>query len=386
MEIPELLSDRLGDEAVAAAIDLGGDDIVCFTQTRTLVYEGEGLLTDESVSVYEHDIERLDLTTGRRKATFDLAYVNRTESFTVPAGEAEAVLTRLLAGVLEASKVTESDEAVVDAFRFSELTVVITDRRLAKHVGASVWGPDYEQFPYDEVTGLEFEEGQMATQLVLSSGGRPHRIKAPSDDAAVLREALTTTLCAYHGVDSIEELNQRTEAEDSAPAPAERDGLELDEGIAPLVDTSGDTDKETDGQKDQGDSDASRRSDQTASERPTPSEETGGSGAASARPSEGADSDRRTAASEAETGDGADGDGTGDESRASERRDERTAGDPLADAVDAPGPVPEPAAAGEPDVTALRETVTKLTEAVNRQSELLERQQQTIQRLVEELR
>ena len=383
MEIPELLSDRLGDEAVAAAIDLGGDDVVCFTETRTLVYEGEGLLTDESVSVYEHDIERLDLTTGRRKATFDLAYVDRTESFSVPAGEAEAVLTRLLAGVLGAWGVTESDEAVVDAFRFSELTVVITDRRLAKHVGASVWGPDYEQFPYDEVTGLEFEEGQMATQLVLSSGGRPHRIKAPSDDAAVLREALTTTLCAYHGVDSIEELNERAEAEDSAPG--ERDGLELDEGIAPLVDTGGDADEETDGPRDRGESDAAGRSDQTASDRPTPSEETGSSGAASARPSGVADSDRRTAASEAEAGDADSDDDTGDEGGASERRDERTAGDPLADAVDAPGPVPEPAA-GEPDVAALRETVAELTEAVNRQSELLERQQRTIERLVEELR
>jgi len=380
MEIPELLSDRLGDESVAAAVDLGGDDIVCFTETRTLVYEGEGLLTDESVSVYEHDIERLDLTTGRRKATFELAYVDRTESFSVPAGEAEAVLARLLAGVLGAWGVTESDETVVDAFRFSELTVVITDRRLAKHVGASVWGPDYEQFPYGEVTGLEFEEGQVATQLVLSSGGRPHRIKAPSDDAAVLREALTTTLCAYHGVDSIAELNERTEAGDSVSVPAERDGLELDEGIAPLVETGGD--EESDGPNDREDPDASEHPDQTATERPTPSTGTGGSGAASARPSGGADPDRRTAASETD----ADGDDTGDGGGASDRRDGRTASDPLADAVDAPGPVPEPAADGEADVAALRETVAELTEAVNRQSELLERQQQTIERLVEQLR
>ncbi len=382
MEIPELLSDRLGGESVAGAVNLGGDDAVCFTETRTLVYEGEGLLTDESVSAYEHDIERLDLTTGRRKATFELAYVDRTESFSVPAGEAEAVLTRLLAGVLEAWGVTESDETVVDAFRFSELTVVITDRRLAKHVGASVWGPDYEQFPYDEVTGLEFEEGQVATQLVLSSGGRPHRIKAPSDDAAVLREALTTTLCAYHGVDSIAELNERAEAGDSVSAPAERDGLELDEGIAPLVENGGDADEEPGGPNDREAPDASEYPGQTASERPTPSKGTGDSGAASARPSGGADSDRRTAASEAD----ADGDDTGDVGEASDRREGRTAGDPLADAVDAPGPVPEPAAAGEPDVAALRETVAELTEAVNRQSELLERQQQTIERLVEELR
>ena len=274
MEIPELLEAHVGDEEITTAVELGSDDIVCFTPTRTLLYDGEGLLSDESVTVYDHDIERLDLTTGRRKATFELAYVDRTDSFSVSSSKVKPVLTPLLAGVLGAWGVTEPGETVVEAFRFSELTVVITDERLTKHVGASVWGEDYEQFPYAAVTGLEFEEGQVATQIVLSSDGRPHRIKVPSDDVAVLRNALTTTLCTYHDVDSIEALNARTtrtKSDDAAGTDRQQDenratgdSFEFDEGITPLV-----GDSETDP-----DSGATGLSDDTESTTRPPAEPT----------------------------------------------------------------------------------------------------------------
>lgn len=456
MEIPELLEAHVGDEEITTAVELGSDDIVCFTPTRTLLYDGEGLLSDESVTVYDHDIERLDLTTGRRKATFELAYVDRTDSFSVPSSKAEPVLTPLLAGVLGAWGVTEPGETVVEAFRFSELTVVITDERLTKHVGASVWGDDYEQFPYAAVTGLEFEEGQVATQIVLSSDGRPHRIKVPSDDVAVLRNALTTTLCTYHDVDSIEALNARTTLDgsnDTASADRQQDetrptgdSFEFNEGITPLVgDSETDPDsgatastddtesttrppaeptEERDGHRAEADrEDGSGIADPAAShEPPEASAETGGSEVSNNAPEPskngtaetdtGADAadtdttpnaDQRTGANaNANANTQADPDGESDTDR-----DERTAtdartratdtaspgeetepntGDPLADAVEAPGPVAESTAAtSEPDGKAVREAVEELAETVEQQSELLERQQRTIERLIERL-
>jgi hypothetical protein len=241
MEIPHLVSEQLGDESVGATVPLGDEDLVCVTPTRTLVYRAEGLLSDESVSAYPHDVERLDVSEGRRKTKFVFEYVDGTDSFTVPGDRTNAVLTLLVGGVLRAAGVTADGESVSDVFTFSELALAVTSHRLVKQVGTPVWDEDYEQFPYDDVTGLSFEEGSVATQVVLSVDGRPQRVKAPSEKAWKVKEALTEALCAYHDAGSLSELNEELAPEDAdAPPESDAGSFALDEDISPLVGDEGD--------------------------------------------------------------------------------------------------------------------------------------------------
>ncbi len=235
MEIPDRVAQQLSGETVQSAVNLGDEDIICFTPTRTILYSGEGLISDESIETYDHDVERLKVSQGRRKTKFSLEYVESVKHFSVTKKRGEQVLQRLLAGILATSDVIEESETVAGVFLFSELTIIITDQRLIKHIGAYVWDPDYEEYPYTDVTGLEFEEGSVATQIVLSVNGRPQRIKAPTNKAKKLRRTLTSVLFAYHDVSSLAELNNQVGEDETEKDSEDSVGLELDDSISPLV-------------------------------------------------------------------------------------------------------------------------------------------------------
>ncbi|WP_336325276.1 DUF7115 domain-containing protein [Halovenus sp. HT40] len=356
MEIPDRITQAAEGETIQSAVSLGDEDVICFTPTRTLLYRGEGLLSDESVESYGHDIERLNVSEGRRKTTFALEYVDSVEKFKVTSSRTDQVLSRLLAGVLGTAGVLGDEESVAGVFLFSELTLIVTDSRLVKHVGAYVWDPDFEEYAFEDVTGLDFEEGSVATQIVISVSGRPERIKAPSDDARRLRQTLTNALFAYYDVDSLDALNEKIGHKpepDSEPTGTE--GLGLDENISPLV---GDTSEES------ADSETTAASPSTESE--TTSQE----------------SDSPTVA----------GDGPAvvtEESTDTAVPEESTASSGPGDATDAPA---QHSGTAE-ELDELREQVAALTEAVEaqqeqlaEQSDELQTQRETIQQLIEELR
>lgn len=355
MEIPDRITQAAEGETIQSAVSLGDEDVICFTPTRTLLYRGEGLLSDESVESYSHDIERLNVSEGRRKTTFALEYVDSVEKFKVTSSRTDQVLSRLLAGVLGTAGVLGEEESVAGVFLFSELTLIVTDSRLVKHVGAYVWDPDFEEYAFEDVTGLDFEEGSVATQIVISVDGRPERIKAPSDDARRLRQALTNALFAYYDVDSLDALNEKIGHKpepDSEPTGTQ--GLGLDENISPLV---GDTGGES--------------ADSETTESPSAEPETTGQ-----------ESDSPTVA----------GDGPAvvtEESTDTAVPEESASSSGPGDATDSP--TQHSATADELDE--LREQVATLTEAVEaqqeqlaEQSEELQTQRETIQQLIEELR
>jgi len=269
MEIPDLVREELGDEEVQAGVSLGDEDMICFTPSRTLVYRGEGLLSDEGVDVFPHEFERLSLSEGRRKATFSLVYVDTKREFSVPVNRSDDVLERLLESSLAAAGVIDEGETVAGVYRFSELTLVVTSAQLLKHVGSVTWDGDFEQFAFEAVTGLAFEEGSVATAIVLSVDGRPERIKAPSDKAPSLRRTLQQALFDYHDVSSIDALNEAVgDEEEEEP---DGSGLGLDAGIDPLV---GDEDE-----RDQPDSNAHDEDGPTAAEPADEGRRVAGSGA-----------------------------------------------------------------------------------------------------------
>lgn len=236
MSLPDLLAETVGDEDVVAAVSLGGDDRLAVTPTRTLVYRGDGLLSDESVAEYSHDVERIAVSTGRRKAKLTLGYgLDGDETLSLPAKRADEALHPILAGVLSATGVTDPGESVLRTFRFSELTLVVTSDRLVKHVGSAVWDEEFEEFPFADLTDLDFEEGTVATAVVLAHGGRSERFKAPNESARALRETLVDAVCAYHGVDSLEEFRVAVADDEEPDADADADGAtDFGEGPDPL--------------------------------------------------------------------------------------------------------------------------------------------------------
>ena len=234
MSLPELLAATVGDEDVVAEVPLGGGDQLAVTPTRTLVYRGDGLLSDESVDEYGHDVERIEVSTGRRKAKITLGYgLDGDETLSVPSKRVDDVLHPLLAGVLSASGVTGTGETVLRTFRFSELTLVVTSERLVKHVGSAVWDPDFEEFHYADLTGLDFEDGTVATAVVLVHDGRSERFKAPNESARALRETLADAVCSFHEVGSLEEFRVAAAESEESAADAETGGGATDFGEGP---------------------------------------------------------------------------------------------------------------------------------------------------------
>lgn len=343
MDVPELVRDALGGEEIQAGVNLGDEDTVCLTPTRTLLYRAEGLLSDEKVEEYPHDVERLAVSEGRRKTKFTLHYVDDARSFSVPSSRDTQVLELLFRGILRTADVIEPDENVAGAFRFSELAVVVTDARVVRHIGAAVWTDDYQVYPYADLTGLSFEQGSVATEVVLEIDGRPQRVKTPNEQARKVQQVIEETAFEYHGVSSLEELNAAV-GTDETDATTETDdgGLGLGSGVEPLVTNAEES------SMDEPMEPASRSN--TASDTDQPDRGTDGVGQTD------------TAATTGES----------PRSEPSSRRTNATGNDTTS--------------ASSEDIAAVEERLSELTTAVQRQNELLEEQHDTIEQLVRELR
>ncbi|WP_440771362.1 DUF7115 domain-containing protein [Natronorubrum sp. DTA28] len=235
MSVPGIVQSTLNGEEIAARVSLGGENELFITPSSTLVYSSEGLLSDESIDEYPHEADRLTLSEGRRKTKFTLEYpLEGTKSFSVPSGKTDDVLHPVLAGVLNGNGITDPGETVAKTYRFSELTLIITSDRLVKHIGAAVWDGDYEEYHFGDVTSLSFEDGSVATQIVLTVDGRPQRIKAPNEQANDLRERLQRALFEYHDVGSLEELNEKVGGDDEAEQSQRSASVDFGEGVDPL--------------------------------------------------------------------------------------------------------------------------------------------------------
>jgi len=240
MSVPGIVEAALDDEPVAAQVGLGGEDQLYVTPSRVLIYRGEGLLSDEAIEEYPHRADRVVVSEGRRKAKITLAHdLEDDRTFSVAASDLDDVLHPVLAGVLSTAGVTDAGETVKKTYRFSELTLIVTSKRLVKHIGNAVWDSDFEEYRFEDTTDLDFEEGSVATQIVMEVDGRRERIKAPNDAAPEVRATLEEALFDFYGVASVEEFRaQVAEAEDeatgAAPDPDADDGVAFESGLSPL--------------------------------------------------------------------------------------------------------------------------------------------------------
>jgi hypothetical protein len=219
-ELPALLSGAVGDAAVVDTVEVGGGDVVAVTHGATYVYRSDGLLKDESVESFEHDVERLTVTSKRKKDTIELRTLDRKESFTVPSGVTDEVVEAMIEGLLVTNDILDDNETVRALFRFSELTLVVTDRRLFEHVGSAVWDEDFEDLAYEGLSGLDFERGSVATQVVLETRERRRRLKVPNERAGAVRRQLQEAVFDFYGVAAVDALEG--ELDDAAGATEEQ--------------------------------------------------------------------------------------------------------------------------------------------------------------------
>lgn len=209
MDVPTPVAEALDGETVQETVSLKGDDALYLSPNRTVHYAAEGLFSDESVSTFGHDAERVTVSEGRRKATVTLDYgTDGTRELTIPVGAVDDVIGPLLGGVLRARGVIEPDEPLESTYRFGELTLVVTARRLIKHVGRAVWDEDYVAVPFEAVQGLDTEEGNVASQLVVHTEARSERIKTPNEGFRSVEETVREALYDFYGVDDRAEFDR----------------------------------------------------------------------------------------------------------------------------------------------------------------------------------
>ena len=386
MSVPAIVESRLGDAEVVEQVSLGGDDELFVTSVGTLIYRADGLLSDESVEEFPHEADRLTVAEGRRKTRIELEYpLEGTRSFKVPSSVTDAVVHPVLAGVLSGNGITDPGERVVQTFRFSELTVIVTSNRLVKHIGSAVWDDDYEEFHYEDLTGLSFESGAVATQVVLEVDGRQQRIKAPNDEAAVLRERLTSAVFALHDVDSLEALHEKVGLDDE-PTPS-TPTVDFGAGVEPLNTHSESDEGSATDPDDEGATAAVAGTDDGGATGDTGVDAT--EATVDAEPDDAATVEAGTDADSAAVDTASAGGGaTTDAGPAAENTEPSTAGDDADDAGEAAVAFEtsgfEPATASADD--SIDERLAALETAVERQTAILERQQGTIEQLIEELR
>jgi hypothetical protein len=399
MRVPGIVDDALGREEVLARVSLSGDDELFVTPARTLAYRAGGVLSDESVSEFSHDVEGIRVREGRRKAAVVFEYpVQDARELSIAKSDLDDVVQPLLASVLRATGATDPDERVQSAFRFSELTIVVTSERLLKHVGSALWDDDFESFHFEDVTGLDYEEGNVATGIVLTVDGRKERVKTPNDRVAAIRRTLESALFSFHDVDSAAEL---APAEDDEATTRDTERQDSDSvasfgaGIDPLS-AGGDDAADAGGVPDGDPSEAPAGSDGGSEPAPVETGDppdlggdptpAGGGDAELEDPAVGAavETDDVPGA-EATAGTAGDDPSSGSGGTAGDDPSPGSVGDPDGSEVDTPftesfDPSPEQR------YEELAAELADLRETVERQNELLAKQQRAIERLVEELR
>jgi len=401
MSQPEIVQSDLGGETVVARVDLGGEDELYITPTRTLRYRAEGLLSDESVEEFSHGAERIAVSEGRRKAKVVLDYgLDGERAISLPTSRLERALQPVVEGVLRHNGVLDGDESVAQLFRFKELTIVVAGERVVRHIGSGLWDEEFESYHYSDVTDLEFEGGSVNTSVVLTVDGQRERFKTPNEDARAVRSALESTLLSYWDVGSVEELRTATAADESgadADDPENAGEVSFGDGPDPLFADPTEPEEPPDN--------ATRTSDDGAqAAAPDPHSETAadpeGDGIVRSGAGDAADTEKprghteveRDGVSASEAGSGATAPGTVDSStRDGAGADGAETGSDRSDATVEQASKEGfegsgfEAAAPATDEQVLEELAT-LREAVARQNEELTAQRDLIEQLIEELR
>lgn len=185
MDIPGLLSDSIREEEkiVSRVLVASGTNMIT-TNERVFIHREEGIINNEIFEEYSLDVEQISVFSDKRKARVVLSYgLEGTREFSVYAKYYERVVDPLVRGVIKATGVVEPGELIRHVHRYGQLTIVLTDKQVLKHIGIALWSRDYESYRHEDIARIDIETGGASAEILIEYKGRIHRIKTDKERA-----------------------------------------------------------------------------------------------------------------------------------------------------------------------------------------------------------
>lgn len=220
MTLPGGVSVLVGEDDIIDQVELDTHRMLYVTSTRAIAFRERSLFTEESVEVFPTNVKRLLLNRGKRQSTVTFEYTDRDDrELQLPSDATPPSIRALLESVVRATDVLEGDESIIELYRLNELTVIVTDQRLIKHVGQALWALPFDSIDYETVRDIESEVGQMSTGVFIRTTEGSDRFKLPKDVADRFVSRLEEAVCDYHDVPSVGVLRGDPDAGKPDPEP-----------------------------------------------------------------------------------------------------------------------------------------------------------------------
>lgn len=220
MSLPGAVSMVIDEEHLIDRVSLDEHRTLFVTPDTAVAHRERSLLTEESVDTYPTDARELGLEEGKRQSTVTFVYDDgERKALELPTETRASALKALLASTIKATGTVAADESIIELYRFKELTVIVTDRRLLKHVGRALWADSFDVIEYEAVRDIRIEAGQVSTGINIDLIDGSDRLKVPHDTADDLVDRLETAVCEYHDVAALGVLRGDPDAGKPDPEP-----------------------------------------------------------------------------------------------------------------------------------------------------------------------
>ena len=200
MELPDVISDMVLDDEIILSRTLISNSVeMIVTSTRLFLYRGTSLINTESFEEYKLNVDRISISPDRKKAQITLDYgSNRTIEFQAYRKYLDMIYEPLIRGVIHANNILQQGESIKKIYRKGELTVVLTNMKILKHIGTSLWDLDFENFNLETISRIYVAEGGSSSEVIIESNNRLHRIKTTTSVAQSLCDSSIIELISFH--------------------------------------------------------------------------------------------------------------------------------------------------------------------------------------------
>lgn len=220
MSLPGGVSMVIDEDELLDEIGLDEHRTLFISPEKAVVHRERSLLTDESVDTYPTAARKLGIEEGKRQTVVTFEYPNQPDlELELPSDVVAPALKALLASIIKATGVVSGDESIRELYRFNELTVVLTDSRLLKHIGHALWADMYDVIEFENIRDIRTEEGQVSTGINIVTTASSDRLKVPHEAAEGFVTELEQAVCDYHDVAALGVLRGDPDAAEPDPEP-----------------------------------------------------------------------------------------------------------------------------------------------------------------------
>jgi hypothetical protein len=114
----------------------------------------------------------------------------------------------LIRGAIHAKNTLQQGESIKKICRKGELTIVLTNMKILKHIGTSLWDIDFESFDLETISKIYVDAGGISSELIIESNNRLHRIKTTANIAQSLCDSSINELISFHNFPTYSEFQK----------------------------------------------------------------------------------------------------------------------------------------------------------------------------------